>query len=86
MVIGVTGGVGVGKSQLMEFFKKECQADVLLADDAAKEVMEPEGEAYPALVEEFVKKEGLSLLTPSGGIDRKALARVVVVMPSSVLR
>ena len=39
-VIGITGGVGSGKSRILEILKNDYGADIILADDTAKELME----------------------------------------------
>ena len=51
IVIGITGGVGCGKSSLLSYLEKEYQARILLADEAAHEVQEPGTEGYYQLVE-----------------------------------
>ncbi len=39
--IGITGGVGAGKSTVISYLAKNPKAQVLLADDLAKELMAP---------------------------------------------
>ena len=39
--IGITGGVGAGKSAILDFIREHYRAKVVLADDLAKELMEP---------------------------------------------
>ena len=51
IVIGITGGVGCGKSSLLSYLEKEYQARILLADEVAHEVQEPGTEGYFQLVE-----------------------------------
>ncbi len=74
MIIGVTGGVGCGKSAVMDLLNKEFGVEIILADKVGHEVMAPDGEAY----EEIVKHFGSEILEPdTGAIDRKILgARV----------
>ena len=38
--IGITGGVGAGKSAILDFIREHYRAKVVLADDLAKELME----------------------------------------------
>ena len=49
-VIGITGGVGAGKSELLSYIAKEYDCQVILADEAAHRVKEPGGPAYERLV------------------------------------
>lgn len=73
MIIGVTGGVGCGKSVVMDLLNKEFGVEIILADNVGHEVMAPDGEAY----EEIVKHFGRGILSVDGTIDRKILgARV----------
>ena len=69
MVIGVTGGVGSGKSTVLQILKDEYDAHIIIADDISREQMEPGGEAYEAVVREF----GRSILEDPG----KALSPIV---------
>ncbi|MBO4837748.1 MAG: dephospho-CoA kinase [Lachnospiraceae bacterium] len=66
LVIGLTGGVGAGKSTVLRLLKKEYGALVLEADVICKKLMEPGGPAYDRIVEVF----GPEILQPSGEIDR----------------
>ena len=50
-VIGVTGGVGSGKSELLRFMKEHYNCRILLADEAAHAVEAPGGAVYDDLVE-----------------------------------
>lgn len=44
MIIGVTGGVGAGKTLVLNYLKEKHGALVLLADEIAKELLKPENE------------------------------------------
>ena len=72
-IIGITGGVGAGKSTVLEYVKKRADSIVLQADQVGHEVMEPEGSCYRPVVELF----GSRILRPDGTIDRGAVAAVV---------
>ena len=66
MVIGVTGGVGAGKSTVLMILKENYNAKIIMADDVAKELMEPGGASYEAVVDAFgeeilVKQEESSI-------------------------
>ncbi len=71
-VLGVTGGIGAGKSTVSGIFA-ELGAAVIDADHISHLVMEPGGCAYMPVLKAF----GGDILTPGHTIDRKALAAVV---------
>lgn len=72
-VIGITGGVGAGKSEILAFLEKECGARVFQADQAGHLVMEPGTEAFERIAALF----GGRILGEDGRIDRRALGAVV---------
>ena len=72
MQIGLTGGIGSGKSTAAGRFA-ELGALVIDADALAREVVEPGTEGLAAVVAEF----GEQVLDGAGRLDRPALARVV---------
>lgn len=51
IVIGITGGVGSGKSALLAYIKENYNCRILLADEAAHKVKEPGQPCYGKLVE-----------------------------------
>ncbi len=67
--IGLTGGIGAGKSALSSTFAK-CGAVIVDGDVIAREVVEPGTEGLASLVEAF----GGDILLPDGSLDRPALA------------
>ena len=67
--IGLTGGIGSGKSLVAGFFR-ELGAAVVDADAIAREVMAPGGPAYDAVMRAF----GSGVIGADGMLDRKALA------------
>ena len=71
-LIGLTGGIGTGKSTVSEMLR-ELGATVIDADAGARAVVEPGTEGLRAVVAEF----GDRVLTPAGGLDRAALAEIV---------
>ncbi len=71
-VIGVTGGVGSGKSALLQYLKDNYSCRILLADEAAHEVEKPGGAVYEALtglLEEAQQKAALSKTVGDLGAD-----------------
>jgi dephospho-CoA kinase len=69
LAVGLTGGIGSGKSTVARLMV-ERGAVLIDADAIAREVVEPGGPAYQPLVERF----GQEILHPDGTIDRQALA------------
>ena len=67
--IGLTGGIGSGKSMVAQRLR-ELGAAVVDADAIAREVVAPGGPAYAAIVRAF----GEGVLCRDGSLDRKALA------------
>lgn len=72
-IIGVTGGVGAGKSTVLNYLEKRYGAKLILADLVGHEVMEPGYEAY----EQVVKAFGQEIVSEDKTIDRKALGAIV---------
>ena len=72
-IIGVTGGVGAGKSTVLNYLEKCYGAKLILADLVGHEVMEPGHEAY----EQVVKVFGQEIVSEDKTIDRKVLGAIV---------
>ena len=72
MQIGLTGGIGSGKSTAARRFA-ELGALVVDADLVAREVVEPDTPGLAAVAAAF----GPGVLAPDGRLDRPALARIV---------
>lgn len=72
LIIGITGGIGSGKSTVAHALEK-YGARLILADDMAKEIMKPGMLAYQQIVSAF----GTRILDQDGGINRKRLAKIV---------
>ena len=72
-IIGVTGGVGAGKSTVLSYLEEVYGAKVILADLVGHQVMEPGKEAYVKIRGVF----GDTILGEDGRIDRKILGSIV---------
>ncbi len=70
--VGLTGGLASGKTYVSKLLE-EHGCHVVHADRLGHEVLLPQGEAYPAVVQEF----GCDILGPDGCIDRKLLGKLV---------
>ena len=75
-VLGLTGGIGSGKSMVLSMFAN-LGAEVIAADQLAREVVEP---GQPAL-EEIATAFGRDMLMPDGRLDRGKLARIIFADP-----
>ena len=71
-IIGITGGIGAGKSTVSAEFKV-LGAKVIDADAISRQITTKEGLAYGEIVDYF----GESILLTNGEINRKALAEIV---------
>jgi dephospho-CoA kinase len=79
LVVGLTGGIGSGKSTVSRLLAKRG-AVIVDADVAARKVVEPGGPAYEGVVDRF----GSQVLAPDGTIDRPALAAIVFNDPQAL--
>ena len=70
--IGLTGGIGSGKSEVSARFKARG-AVVIDADALAREVVEPGTAGLARVVDEF----GAEVIAPDGSLDRDRLAALV---------
>lgn len=78
LVVGLTGGIGSGKSTVSSLLE-ERGAVVVDADRIAREVVAPGGPAYQPVVDRF----GPGVVAADGTIDRPALAAVVFADPAA---
>ncbi len=78
-VIGLTGGIGSGKSTVSRFLA-ELGAVILDADKIGHEAFKPDSEGWHEVVAAF----GRQILTPEGNIDRKKLGETVFDNPESL--
>ncbi len=76
MLVGLTGGVGAGKSTAEEFLRAQ-HIPVADADHWAHAVLDQECQAQAAIQEYFRAQHGLDVRRPDGTLDRAALARIV---------
>jgi dephospho-CoA kinase len=72
-IIGITGGVGCGKSTVLQLLKKHTNSYIIMADDVAKGLYKAGSELVSAIEAEF----GSGCICADGSVDTKALARVI---------
>ncbi len=76
--VGVTGGIGSGKSRAAALFA-ELGADVIDTDDIAHEITAAGGSAMTAIIKTF----GAALTAADGSMDRGAMRRLVFENPDA---
>ena len=76
-ILGLTGGIGSGKSMVAQMFA-QLGAAVVDADQLARDVVEP---GQPAL-QEIAASFGPEVLLPDGRLDRPRLAGIIFADPA----
>ncbi|MEV6532708.1 dephospho-CoA kinase [Streptomyces sp. NPDC051639] len=77
--VGLTGGIGAGKSEVSRLLV-EHGAVLVDADRIAREVVEPGTPGLAAVVEAF----GTEVLAPDGSLDRPGLGSIVFADPGNL--
>ena len=72
-IIGITGGVGAGKSAILAYLKEQHGAIVIEADKVGHLLMAPGGACYEKIIEAF----GDGLIKEDQSIDRGKLGAIV---------
>jgi len=79
LVIGLTGGIGTGKSEVARLLQS-LGAAVISADEVGHEAYAPDSESWREVVDTF----GKEILQPSGEIDRQKLGTIVFSDPQQL--
>lgn len=74
--IGITGGVGCGKSKILEYISKNCNCRIILADDVGNKLKEPGEVCYFKLIE-LLGEDVIDLESPHKAIDKKKMAAAI---------
>lgn len=72
--IGITGGVGAGKSEILSYLGKKTGVRVMLADEIAHELMEAGTDCYKCLRQTFNDED---IWNSDGSFNREKLAKVI---------
>ena len=72
-VIGITGGVGAGKSSVMAILERNTKSVIMIADEIAKKMIEPDSSCY----NDIVGLLGESVLNPDGSVNRERMAKLI---------
>ena len=75
--IGITGGVGAGKSTVLAYLEEKYNAFVIQADEVGHIVMAPGQECYQPVIDLF----GKDVIKNDKTIDRKRVSDVVFEQP-----
>ena len=80
-MIGITGGVGAGKTKILSYIKEHYNCKIYLADEVAKQIQRPGEVCYDRIVERF----GKQILAEDFTIDRMKLAAEIFCNKESLL-
>lgn len=75
-IIGVTGGVGAGKSTILDYLESQYHAYILKSDDAARAIEAPGGAIHDeleAILEEY--PTDTPVCNPDGSFNNREIAR-----------
>lgn len=72
-IIGITGGVGAGKSEVLSYIREKYNCRIVLADEVGHLVKMPGQSCY----EQLVKLLGKEILQSDGMIDKVKMAAVI---------
>ena len=72
-IIGITGGVGAGKTHILSYIEKNYKAYVIRTDETAKLLQTPGHVCYEKIVECL----GGGILKEDGSIDRQKMAQTI---------
>lgn len=76
-IIGITGGVGAGKTEVLEYLNNRYGATVCQTDQIAKKLQKKGGVCYDAIVQHF----GRDILDGKEELDREKLGGIVFADP-----
>lgn len=79
-IIGITGGVGAGKSQILAYMKEKYGAYVLLADEVANQLKKPGQVCYQKVIDCLGEK----ILADDGSIDNRKMAGIIFENPEKL--
>lgn len=68
MIIGLTGGIGSGKSTVAQYFR-DCGVLIVDTDEIARQLLEPDQPPFKAVIHHF----GKEILKTDGSLDRPQL-------------
>lgn len=72
-LIGLTGGIGTGKTTVSNYLSQKYQFPILDADIYAREAVQPSSSIFESIVERY----GQNIVLPNGSLDRGQLGEIV---------
>ena len=72
-IIGITGGVGAGKSEILSFIRGNYSCEIYLADEVAHKIKEKGEPCY----EQLVTLLGREILDEDGQINKLKMAAII---------
>ncbi|MCR5656021.1 MAG: dephospho-CoA kinase [Butyrivibrio sp.] len=72
-VIGITGGVGAGKSTILNYIEEKTKCRIIFSDDVANDIKKKGQPCYEPIVELL----GKEVLDKDGEIDKKLMAQII---------
>ena len=81
-ILGITGGVGAGKSTVMSVLQEEYGAYLIRADEVGHRLREPGGPVFRFLVSEY----GTGILNEQGTLNTEAVAALAFSSPENAAR
>ena len=73
IIIGVTGGMGAGKSRVLTYLEEQWNARTIRLDDISRELLSKNGLCY----EETIHIFGKAIVMPDGNLDRALIAKMI---------
>lgn len=80
MIIGMTGGIGAGKSRVLQILKDKYKAFVIEADQVAKDLEQPGQEGLNGLVKIF----GDKILSSDGTLNKDLFSKLIFGNPDAL--
>ena len=79
-ILGITGGMGCGKSLILGYLEKEYKAHLLKLDDISRDLIMPDGKCYRDVIDLFGEK----IIKEDGTLDRGLIAKEMFESPALV--
>ena len=86
-IIGITGGVGAGKSRVLAYLQEHYNCRIMMTDQTAKDLQLPGGACYGPVLEILSEADtGRELLEPDGTINKEEMASRIFADPDLLWR
>ena len=86
-IIGITGGVGAGKSRVLAYLQEHYNCRIMLTDQTAKDLQLPGGACYGPVLEILSEADtGRELLEQDGTINKEEMASRIFADPDLLRR